>query len=45
MAALYRACETGAVNAQEALNALYAKISQGGRGGTAALRAWLDALE
>jgi ribosomal protein S11 len=45
MAALYAASDAGAVTDQEAMTALFLKISGGGRGGSAALRAFLDALE
>lgn len=45
MAALYQAAETGAISGEYAMTTLYAKIGRGGKGGAAALGAWLDALE
>jgi len=45
MAALYQAADSGELDGETAMQALYAKIANGGPGGTAALVAFLDALE
>jgi hypothetical protein len=39
------AADAGAMTADQAMSALYAKMAGGGRGGSAALRSFLDALE
>jgi hypothetical protein len=45
MAAIYQGIEAGIYGKEETMTAIYAKIAQGGKGGAAALSAFLDALE